>query len=233
MKLIFALHGFLGNSSDWDQVLQDMPADTQIITPNLFEKSEALNIDNLLPLISKKIDSKQFKKKIFIGYSLGGRIGLQILNMHPELFDHYIFVSTHPGLTHEDDKQQRLKNDLQWKQKISNEDWSSFLSQWNSQDVFKETKIENRREENFEKKLLVMALDEFSLGRQDNFENLIKSNQHRITWVVGIKDSKFLHLAHDLERKKTLFNLKRVFSGHRILFDNPLELKTIFLQQVL
>jgi 2-succinyl-6-hydroxy-2,4-cyclohexadiene-1-carboxylate synthase len=227
--LVFALHGFLGESSDWDLIKNGLAKkDIEVVAPNLFgpgsEKIQTAEI------FTKKITegfTTSKTKKIFLGYSLGGRLGLSILANTPQLFDHYVFLSTNPGLSdlEEAGRQDRVKRDEQLVNSLDHESWNQFIINWNKQSVFEGSKEEPVREaQNFDIEKLKSALTVWSLGKQLDYSNVIKKNQDRITWVVGDSDKKYVQIAEDLKQKKILLDYKRISSSHRIWCDQPLKI---------
>ncbi len=222
-NFIYALHGFLGESSDWIDVFKSVAADDHVACASYFsdEIFSHLVLDSFIEDIENHIELSFSHTKIFVGYSLGGRIGLRILEAYPDLFDHYVFVSTHSGLSSEEDREARVANDQKWIDKIRQSSWDEFLKDWNNQDVLKDSVAAKRPEAAYKKDRLVAALLDYSLGKQKDYSALIAEHQDRITWVVGDQDTKFLNLAEDLKQKEILLDYKRISSGHRILFDNP------------
>lgn len=231
---IYALHGFLGSSKDWDKLKSFFmdKAGIRFSTPNYFDFEFSI-----LDLAAFENDYHQFigsknkeVKKVFIGYSLGGRIGLHLLKSNPDYFDHYIFISTNPGMQSNDEKQSRLESDLQWVKKLNEKSWSDFVIEWNQQKVFAGSLIENRSEVDFNKVSLITALDQWSLGRQDNFREVLSNNKNKISWLVGEYDQKFVQIAQDLYAHNTVNDVRIIKnSGHRVIFDSPEELaKLIF-----
>lgn len=217
--MIYALHGFLGSSQDWRGVLPHPNQTPSYFTDSFFEK---LQISAFIEDI-QKISGR----KIFVGYSLGGRIGLQILEAQPEIFDHYVFVSTHPGLQDEQEKVQRRLSDQQWIDKLKTLPWDQFIHLWNQQAIFTDSSFRSLESSLFKQERLITALSQYSLGNQKDYRDVIYKNQNKITWVVGEKDPKFLNLVVELEQKKILLNVKRIFSGHRVLIDKPTDLRQL------
>ena len=228
-NLIYALHGFLGEGSDWDDTFKNLNQIHQIICPSYFstERFYDLDLKYFIQNIEDQIQKNPGLKKIFVGYSLGGRIGLRLLEVHPNLFDHYVFISTHPGLVSESEKENRKQHDQNWIDTLQNESWPSFLSRWNAQDVLKDSESKIRIEKAYSKERLVFALSDYSLGQQKDYSDLIRQNQNRLTWIVGDQDLKFIQLAENLKQKKILLDYKRISSVHRILLDNPKELSVV------
>lgn len=221
--IVGALHGFLGQGSDWDHV-KHHAADFKWHTPSLF--APGAHDDG-----SFKCLGSFTEKKIFVGYSLGGRIGLSILKNQPQLFDHFIFVSVNPGFKEEDTKSriERINSDADWANKISTTNWDAFLKEWNSQSVFKNSTGSEpvRRAEDYNLQLLQNGLKKWSLGQQPDYSDLIRENKAHITWVVGSNDEKFVAMSEDLKKKNSIDSYVKIESGHRIPFDSPKKLADI------
>ncbi len=216
---VFALHGFLGSGQDFQPIAKDSAF--QLIAPNLFQGND-FDLSSFEAVATKIADQMKNTsgKKIFVGYSLCGRIGLHILKLFPESFDHYVFLSTHPGLNSESEKSERKAIDLLWSQKLHNLSWPDFLAAWNAQPVFTDGSEPQRHEATYNKQQLEKAFIYLSLGLQQNMNDVLLKNKSKISWVVGDKDTKFVSIAEDLKQKKILESYSRIFSGHRILFDS-------------
>lgn len=222
VRLICALHGFLGQGSDWDPVKENLE-DFSWVTPSLFAPVADVN------LAFSEVVNSPFKK-IFLGYSLGGRIGLSILRDRPETFDHYIFVSSNPGFADSDivSREQRLKQDSDWGNKISLSNWENFIREWNSQFVFVGSLAEPLRDvQQYDLEKLKTFLMDWSLAKQQDYSELIKKNKERITWVTGGRDEKFVSISEKLKSNSCIDSYYKIESGHRIPFDSPKKLAEI------
>lgn len=229
----FALHGFLGEGADWvplkDELRKILPP-FDFYAPSLFSQGNSFNFESF-EAISESIQNylatmsfnSQSVKKVYIGYSLGGRIGLHLLDSGS--FDHFIFISTHYGLDNMNDQQKRIESDKLWADRVKQLGWDDFLAQWSNQDVLaKSTKV-LRQEAHFDRNKLRQALLNLSLGRQENKKLNIQKHQSQITWIIGENDQKFLDLGSELVEKKILPKIGRISnSGHRVVFDQPSQL---------
>lgn len=217
--LIYAIHGFLGNSFDWDAV-KDKLTNVNFVAEDLFSKNQQLDY-----FLNRVSSFSSFEgKKIFLGYSMGGRLGLQLLKRNPELFDHYIFLSTNPGLptTADKERKERIVSDRKWSEKINAEDWEIILQEWNSQPVFKGSNIEPKRDlKDYDLLKLKEGIVKWSLGEQEDFSDIIQLNNYKITWVAGDRDEKYCDIAENLKSKGVLLGYNKISAGHRIWLDNP------------
>lgn len=212
--LVYAIHGFLGRSSDWDEIKKSLP-EVKFIAEELFSKKELIGTDFITTFSGRKI---------FLGYSLGGRLGLNILKKSPSLFDHYILLSTNPGLPDNDIeiRKNRIISDEIWSQKMTQQNWDNFLKEWNAQAVFQRSSAEPVRDFNqYDLQKLKEGIIRWSLGKQEDFSETIRKSSHKITWMVGDRDQKYCEIAEQMKNKKILSGYERISSGHRIWLDNP------------
>jgi 2-succinyl-6-hydroxy-2,4-cyclohexadiene-1-carboxylate synthase len=233
---IFALHGFLGSGADWDQLKSQSkrPQNSNWVTPSLFDGSIDLrflqSFDSIVNFLRhsflETIKTRETEMRSFVGYSLGGRIGLHWLEKFPDDFERWIFLSTHPGLGSETDRSERLKSDHKWRVALNSLDRLEFLKEWNSQEVFKKSQTPQISNQIWSREYLETALDQLSLARQKDFSALLQTAQNKITWAVGRQDTKFLQIGEKL-KKDVKFNFHILDSGHRIYLDQPNEILKI------
>lgn len=226
---ILALHGFLGAPDDWQGIEQALADKTGLeanwIKPDLFSSSEISEQDlTSFAAISEKIVGlvPLQQRTVFIGYSLGARIGLHLLENYSDRFKAFIFLSAHPGLQSDAEKDLRKKNDLSWNEKLLTQPWNKFWSEWTSQPVFVADKAFSRNPDEFNLQKLSKGLTSLSLANQSSKEAVIEKHRDKVIWVIGDKDLKFSAMAEELKQKKILSGYERIFdSGHRVLFDQP------------
>lgn len=232
---ILAIHGFLGSAHDWKALENHLQKINSLschwIKPDLFHplsdihQKDLQSFDRITQRILQLLQAEtqaDHKKPVFVGYSLGARLGLQLLKHYSKHFKAFVFISAHPGLLSEEDKISRQKSDLLWNDKLQKDQWSDFIHQWVSQPVFAADQALQRPESQFDRDKLAYALTSLSLSQQENFESLILQHQSKITWVVGEQDTKFLNVAFDLQQKKILSHFERIpQAGHRVIFDQP------------
>lgn len=177
-------------------------------------------------------------QRYLIGYSLGGRLALQIFLQAPELWDHLFIIAAHPGLTSHNEQMQRLTSDKLWADRFRTEDWSSVINAWNNQPIFANTATPAREATQISehsgpgsfappapklnRQALAQALNLFSLGHQPQLNPAkLKQEKHRITWIVGQKDEKFRLLYNQLAKDGIIGRLHCLpESGHRALLDD-------------
>ncbi len=198
------LYGQFGEPEEWQPLIDRLPAerfDPQIIDYSRWPEwnRESLSFANWQAVAVTKLKSQDWD--ILVGYSLGGRLLLHLLEVAPTLAKQYVFLSTHPGLSSEDEKSARLKSDAKWADTFSNEDWSRAYALWCAQPPFGPVEKSQVASPPADLDFWIRALENFSLARQKNFETLIRENSSRVHWIVGELDRKFFEIATNLKAK--------------------------------
>lgn len=212
---VYALPGFLGSTSDWGGFdPKDLGVD--FLTPVTLSPTLSLEEwgETFLPAPETQ--------NILMGYSLGGRLGLHAVCANPPLWKAAIFISTHPGLATQKQKEERIKNDRIWANRFLEEDWEKLMEAWNCQPPLRTSKPLLRNETDYNRKDLALILETWSLGLQKNFAPLLAKLDLPILWLTGENDAAFLSLAQTLEFSHPLSSIQIIpGGGHRIFSDQP------------
>jgi len=123
---------------------------------------------------------------ILLGYSMGGRLALQMLQLRP--MQKAIIVSA--GLNALDEE--RRKRDEEWARRFESEEWSSLMRAWNEQPVFGGHLIE-RREEDYDRAELARQLREYSPAVLPPPK--LEQIETPILWIAGDRDAKYVDVA--------------------------------------
>ncbi len=231
--MIVALHGFLGQASDWDYFRRDWSVlgSGEIFTPSLFSPaalatwapSPGVSLADWAERFANELDRQRGGQSLLlVGYSLGGRLALHLLLARPDMFDRAVIISASSGMESEDAKLLRRESDELWARRFENEKWESVLKDWNAQPVFREGTPLTRIEKEYDRKALGTALREWSLGRQELLRPRLAKLKTPILWMSGEKDTAYVrqgelaaqHLPGVLFRKVP-------GAGHRLPWDSP------------
>lgn len=218
--------GFLGQRSDFT-ALSHALGSVHVVDPAVsyglasFKEISEIGPELLWPTPKKG-------KRIGIGYSMGGRLLLQLAQKFPEHFDGLVFISTNPGLISEKEKITRLKSDSEWATKVQNQSWADFLGEWNLQSVFQGSSSElDRNEESYDKAALSRQLINWSLAKQQDFRFYLRVVSTPYLWITGERDRKFSEMAEEI---LPLDFLPIHGAGHRVHLDQPAELARVILK---
>lgn len=119
-KPLFMINGFLSTMSLWDPALiEELAKNYQLI---LFDnrgvglstdtKENNTTMSQMADDVAGLIKNLGYEKVHILAWSMGARIGQQLLIRHPEAVDKAILCSANPGGTHEDKTAQDTENKL-------------------------------------------------------------------------------------------------------------------------
>lgn len=237
---LFALHGFLGQKSDFSNFFDHLQRETKNSALFLKEKLQLMSVDYLAeaslqshtPLAQWGSHFNRFvfnmnlgaEKKILIGYSQGARLAMQAYENDPSFWDGLILVSGNPGIPSAQRKV-RLEHDEIWSQKFIKGDFMGNMRDWNLQSVFAGSKNEPlRHEKDYDKNLLGLALKNWSVAWQNDFSKILLNPDHskKMLIVFGGRDEKYKIMYQELNKKNPRLQICEIEdSGHRVIFDQP------------
>ena len=135
---IIFLHGFTGSSNDWQFIFDKLPEKFLPAAIDLIghgKSSSPVELDYYSPLaITNQLNNiftkLGFEKVLLCGYSMGGRAALNFAAQFPYKISALILESVSKGLSTEEEKTERLKNDFALAEKIKNEGIDNFINYW-------------------------------------------------------------------------------------------------------
>lgn len=232
--VIWALHGFLGDGEDWAFLRRPMgQLGLTIVSPSLFAAdadgvNAALRIDPAGESIEQWAD--RFVQvvrdcdsaPILAGYSLGGRLALQSLIRHPEVFRAAMIVSAGLGIGEALEREKRRASDGEWALRFEGDRWTELLNDWNSQPLLRHSVAFERVESAFDRRRLAAALRAWSPAVQMPLASHLPHLENAVLWVAGERDETYANIAISAARSMVSASLWICpGSGHRVLGEQP------------
>ncbi|MBD2775162.1 2-succinyl-6-hydroxy-2,4-cyclohexadiene-1-carboxylate synthase [Iningainema tapete] len=237
--LILFLHGFMGNSHEFDEAIQLLSEEFYCLTVDLpgHGKTQVLGDDHCYTMANtalaliKLLDELKISKSFLIGYSMGGRLALYLTLYFPQRFTKVILESASPGLQTETERLERVKRDEQIARKlersVDKSDFANFLLNWYNQPIFGSIKnhslfqkiLENRLQSNPIE--LAKSLRLMGTGCQPSLWSKITENKIPVLLIVGENDTKFVDINTKIAQMSEFFQLKVISnSSHNVHFEN-------------
>ena len=251
-SLVF-LHGLLGSTADWQQVVTHLSSDYQCICIDLpgHAGSQAVTVNDfqhVQQLIIATLAQYELEHIVFIRYSLGARIAMTIADEPavnwPYTIDGMLLESGNPGLNSSAEQLQRGLHDLGWVTRFSEAPLSQVLPDWYQQGVFasltntqKTALIDTRSQiqanhNGFNGGVQISKmLAATSLSKQGFLLPKLQNSEFTVRMVCGELDPKFLQLtqASQLDYRAV------ANAGHNVHADRPIvfiELVSDFVSEI-
>jgi 2-succinyl-6-hydroxy-2,4-cyclohexadiene-1-carboxylate synthase len=150
---------------------------------------------------------------VLLGYSMGGRLALDLLQRRR--FDRAVIISA--GLNAPDES--RKQRDEEWARRFESEEWGSLMRAWNAQEVFGGHVVE-RREEDFDRAELARQLREYSPAVLP--PPRLEVIDTPLLWIAGERDAKYVEIA-----RRAVARLPHAElwicpdAGHRVPWEQP------------
>ena len=234
---ILFLHGFMGNSHEFDDAILLLSKEFLCLTIDLpgHGKTQVLGSDeyytmaNTACALIELLDHLKIPQCFLVGYSMGGRLALYLTLYFPQRFARVVLESASPGLLTEAERLERVKRDSQIARKLSRSvgnEFANFLLTWYNQQIFSSIKEHPQFQKLIETRLqnnpveLAKSIQIMGTGCQLSLWEKLKENTNVILLLVGEYDDKFI----DINTKMAnMYNCQlKVVShcGHNIHFEN-------------
>ena len=194
----------MGTGEDWGELARHLQPAFRCLTPDLpghdgtpldlgagedpFSAYAELLWHSLEPLLPPRF--------ALVGYSLGGRLALDLACRHPDRISALVLEAAHPGLGRAGDRAERAASDADWARRFEREPWPRVLEDWYRQPVFASLSDEQRRAFILRRSahmpgILADVLRATSLARQPNRWEDLPRLAMPLGFIVGRLDAKF------------------------------------------
>lgn len=205
--MIHVFHGFLGSPEDFSFLKRD-----DVIIHDLYSMTEYPEVGPTDTLI---------------GYSLGGRIALEIAFKNNYQLKKVVLINAHPGLADEEEKLHRTEFETNIVNELKLKSRSDFMEFWNSLPIFFHDAPIEITDERFKKS--ADLFDRYRLSKQLNFLPDIIQNKEKILYIVGLFDEKYMDLVSEVLIPEEV-PVKGIPGGHR-LFQQGIALKQVLIDE--
>lgn len=207
LPVVLFLHGFMGSSADFDTTIAsladqfccfavDLPGHGNTIVNG---EDALYTVPQTANAIVTWLDQLQILQCFLVGYSMGGRLALDLALHFPQRFPQVVLESASPGLRTEAERAARLQHDRNLADQLE-ADFPSFLSYWYSQPLFHTlcnhpvfVEVRERRSQNRPAEL-AKALRYLSTGLQPSLWEHLPHHTQPLLLLVGEDDRKFCRI---------------------------------------
>ncbi len=239
--LILFLHGFMGNSHEFDAAIKLLANSFSYLKLDLpgHGKTQVRGGDNYYSMVNtalgimQLLDQLHINQCFLVGYSMGGRLALYLTLHFPERFSKVVLESASPGLKTEKQRLERIKRDEQIAKKIGRStekvDFMTFLLHWYAQPIFGNIKnhpqfnsmVNDRLQNNPGE--LAKSLRIMGTGCQPSLWEKLTANRTPLFLLAGECDRKFVEINTQMSQICESCQLMVIPNvGHNIHWENTL-----------
>ncbi|MBZ0179968.1 MAG: 2-succinyl-6-hydroxy-2,4-cyclohexadiene-1-carboxylate synthase [Melioribacteraceae bacterium] len=236
---IIFLHGFMGNSTDWNFVAGKLNLNCSLYAIDFIGhgKSSAPDDEKQYTYTSinshliSVMDKLKLQKAILAGYSMGGRAALGFAIENANRVEALILESTTAGIEDKEERLKRIKSDELTSEKIRKGSLQTFLISWYEADLFKslnknfellKNEIEIKKKNNHIG--ISNCVKGFSPGKMPSYWSKLGSIQIPVLQIVGELDNKYVQLNTKMKECLPNSTLKIVLGvSHNTHLEKPQE----------
>jgi 2-succinyl-6-hydroxy-2,4-cyclohexadiene-1-carboxylate synthase len=207
---LLLLHGFMGSRRDWSPVVDalapthrciavDLPGHGETGAP---EDESLWTPDGCVAALAGVLRAAGGGS--VVGYSLGGRLALQLAIGHPAAVARAVLVSASPGIAGECGRAQRRNMDEGLARRLETQGLEPFLEQWYLLPLFAALRehprfpeVLDRRRRN-DPRLLARSLRTMGTGSQRSLWGDLRGLNTPLLLLAGEHDPKFTDIAFDM-----------------------------------
>ncbi len=241
---VLLLHGFMGSRHDWAPVAAALAVSYRCVAVDLPGHGETGDpgdespgtpegcvtplwtpagcVAGLAGLLARSGGGS------VVGYSLGGRLALQLAIEHADLVSRAVIVSASPGIAEEPARRARRAQDEHHARRLETQGLEPFLDDWYRQPLFASLRehpgypaVLERRRRN-DPRLLARSLRTMGTGSQRSLWGELAGLRAPLLFLAGERDPKFTALALDavaLCRQAEAVVLRG--RGHALVEEDP------------
>lgn len=243
--VLIMLHGFISDSSTFDQHIATLTQKTHVVTIDLPGHGEDISDDHQLwdfQWISRALHEivmkVQKRKTVLHGYSMGARVALYYACRYPETLDGLILESGSPGIQTEAQRIERQQVDEARARVLDIVPLETFVNDWEQLPLFQSQRflsdVERHRIREMRlrqsPKGLAKALRDYGTGAMPPLWNELEVLQLPVLLIVGEWDEKFIEIAQRMQEQLFDAQLEIVPSvGHTVHVEDATKFDTITL----
>jgi 2-succinyl-6-hydroxy-2,4-cyclohexadiene-1-carboxylate synthase len=231
---VLLLHGFLGSRRDWDPVVAPLSRTHRCLAVDLPGHGETgAPVDESLwtpagCVAALAALAEAHGGGAIAGYSLGGRLALQLAIDHPRAVKRAVILSGTPGIAGECGRGQRRNADEGLARRLEREGLDAFLEEWYRLPLFAALReharfadVLERRRRN-DPKLLARSLRTMGTGTQRSLWADLPALRVPLLLLAGERDEKFTDIAFDMAARCPKAEAVIVRGrGHALVEEDP------------
>ena len=213
---VVLLHGFTGSTGTWAELVETLRAEFTTIAVDIVghgqsdapETTARYAEDRCAEDLARLLRSMGHERACWLGYSMGGRVALQIAVHHRDVVSSLVLEGASPGLRSESERAERRRADEALADRIEADGVPAFVDAWErlplfaSQEQLTSEARERLRTERLANRArgLANSLRGSGTGAQPPLHDRLSYVQAPTLLLAGALDTKFAEIAEEMAR---------------------------------
>ena len=231
---ILFLHGFMGDSNDWDSFAEKFSTKFYCIALDLCghgntecDEFQDYTFEKTSQAIISLLDELKIQKTHVIGYSMGGRFGFYLITHYQKYFSKAILESASPGLKSKEEKIEREQKDMMLARRMHMQPFEQFLDDFYNMDIFismdkssekYKSMLKHKSENNIEQ--LALSLKYAGTGVMPSVWDKLPTIETDTLLITGSLDTKYSQLAKEIKKTNSKISYEIIDqASHNVHFE--------------
>jgi 2-succinyl-6-hydroxy-2,4-cyclohexadiene-1-carboxylate synthase len=234
-ETLVLLHGFGGTRHTWDRVIARLdPQRYRPLALDLPGHGAAAPLKGPITFDAcvESVLTASPERFALCGYSMGGRMALQVALAAPSRVTRLVLVSSSPGIEDPDERAHRRAADRELADELERLPLEDFIERWGSLPLFADEPPEvdalaRKQQRDNDPLALAAVLRALGTGEMESMWSRLCELEMLVTVVAGERDSKFLALGQRMAGRLANSELAILPGGHRLPLESPDELSLV------
>jgi 2-succinyl-6-hydroxy-2,4-cyclohexadiene-1-carboxylate synthase len=228
-ETLVLLHGFSGTRRAWDGVVAWLDGERyRPLALDLPGHGEASAVDGPITFDScvDAVLAASPERFALCGYSLGGRVALNVALAAPERISRLVLVSCSPGIEDGAERAERRVSDERLAMELESIPFEQFIEKWRTQPLFADDPpdVDERAREDQRRNdplALAKAMRGLGTGEMASLWGRLAELRMPSTFVAGERDAKFRAIGERVVASMHSARLTVIPGGHVLPLESP------------
>jgi 2-succinyl-6-hydroxy-2,4-cyclohexadiene-1-carboxylate synthase len=236
---VVLLHGFTGSAATWRPLVEVLAPAFTTLSVDLVGHGESdapaeLEHYRMRPAVddlAALLRAQGFERATWLGYSLGGRVALQVGVHRPDVVSSLVLEGATPGLADEAERAARVRADEELADRIERDGLEWFADYWGALPLWdsqRETLSEEQRAALRRQRLaqrpvgLANSLRGMGTGAMEPVHGRLQEVEAPVMLITGALDAKFTEIAGEMAQTLRDVTMAQVAgAGHAAHLERP------------
>lgn len=236
---VVLLHGFTGSRTTWKPLVRALDGEFTTLSVDLVghgstgspEAVDRYRMRRAVDDLAELVRAIGFERATWLGYSLGGRVALQVAAYRPEVVSALVLEGATPGLSDREERAARVRADEALADRVEREGLDWFVDYWGALPLWDSqlatltpAQREALREQRLTQRVIGLAnsLRGMGTGAQEPVHDRLAAIDVPVLLTTGTLDRKFTDIAREMAQALPAATIRSIDgAGHAAHLERP------------